>query len=100
MTAAWPPSCLGSAMGSGGYATAPGAATARARHSRRRARRDDRRGGALLGGGHIIIRMINNGTWRGLLPVVLLWGCRSGPPVPAGYQGLVEYDEHVVSFEV
>jgi HlyD family secretion protein len=44
--------------------------------------------------------MINNpGPWRTLALVALL-GCRRGPPVPPGYQGLVEYDEHVVSFEV
>jgi HlyD family secretion protein len=41
----------------------------------------------------------NTGTWRALALLALL-GCRRGPPVPPGYQGLVEYDEHVVSFEV
>ena len=34
------------------------------------------------------------------LALLLLPGCRRAPPVPAGYQGLVEYDDHVVSFEV
>jgi HlyD family secretion protein len=30
----------------------------------------------------------------------MIWGCRRASPLPAGYQGLVAYDEHVVSFEV
>ena len=34
------------------------------------------------------------------LTVLLFSGCRRASPVPAGFQGLVEYDEHVVSFEV
>jgi HlyD family secretion protein len=41
----------------------------------------------------------NRRPWRALAFLALL-GCRRAPPVPAGYQGLVEYDEHVVSFEV
>jgi HlyD family secretion protein len=32
--------------------------------------------------------------------LALTLGCSRPPPVPAGYQGLVEYDERVVSFEV
>ena len=44
--------------------------------------------------------MIKNGLLRGGIALLLLPGCRREPPVPAGYQGLVEYDEHVVSFEV
>src|ERR1700722_11246024 len=44
--------------------------------------------------------MINNRHgWR-TLTLLTLFGCYRTPPVPAGYQGLVEYDEHVVSFEV
>jgi multidrug resistance efflux pump len=34
------------------------------------------------------------------LTVLLLFGCRRDPLVPAGFQGLVEYDERVLSFEV
>lgn len=34
------------------------------------------------------------------LGFLLLVACQRTPPVPPGYQGLVEYDEHVVSFEV
>jgi|HubBroStandDraft_2_1064218.scaffolds.fasta_scaffold204241_1 HlyD family secretion protein len=44
--------------------------------------------------------MIKNGLRGGTLALLLLLGCQSGPPVPPGYQGLVEYDERVVSFEV
>jgi HlyD family secretion protein len=32
--------------------------------------------------------------------LLALVSCHRSPPVPPGYQGLVEYDEHVVSFEV
>jgi HlyD family secretion protein len=33
--------------------------------------------------------------------LALVWlGCRDAPPVPAGFQGLVEYDERTISFEV
>lgn len=31
---------------------------------------------------------------------LLLLGCHRGRPVPEGYQGLVEYDDRIVSFEV
>jgi len=41
----------------------------------------------------------NRRPWRAL-PLLVFLGCHRGPPVPPGYQGLVEYDEHVVSFEV
>jgi HlyD family secretion protein len=34
------------------------------------------------------------------MAMALALGCSRAPPVPAGYQGLVEYDERVVSFEV
>jgi HlyD family secretion protein len=47
--------------------------------------------------------MINNREGRGVAaPVLLLLvsACRRDSHVPAGFQGLVEYDEHVVSFEV
>lgn len=38
---------------------------------------------------------------RPLIAVLLaLVACRRSPAVPAGFQGLVEYDEHIVSFEV
>ena len=50
--------------------------------------------------GPIIRRMINNRLRRRTLTLLVLLGCRRGSPVPPGYQGLVEYDEHVVSFEV
>jgi HlyD family secretion protein len=36
----------------------------------------------------------------GPLGVALLLGCNRAPPVPPGFQGLVEFDEHVVSYEV
>jgi HlyD family secretion protein len=32
--------------------------------------------------------------------LLFLAGCSRGPPVPPGFQGLVEYDERVISFEV
>ena len=32
--------------------------------------------------------------------VLVLAGCAKGPPVPPGLQGLVEYDQRVISFEV
>jgi HlyD family secretion protein len=38
-------------------------------------------------------------SWR-TLALLLLARCHGSPPAPPGYQGLVEYDEHVVSFEV
>jgi HlyD family secretion protein len=41
----------------------------------------------------------NRLRWR-MLALLALVSCRRAPPVPPGYQGLVEYDEHVVSFEV
>jgi HlyD family secretion protein len=44
--------------------------------------------------------MINNGLRRAVFALLLLAGCHREPPVPPGYQGLVEYDEHIVSFEV
>ena len=44
--------------------------------------------------------MIKNRGARWALPLLAVFACRRAPPVPAGYQGLVEYDEHVVSFEV
>jgi HlyD family secretion protein len=45
--------------------------------------------------------MVNNNVRAWALALLLLGaGCKGGPPVPPGYQGLVEYDEHVVSFEV
>jgi len=46
--------------------------------------------------------MIRNarGALRVALPMALLLGCSRPPPVPPGYQGLVEYDERVVSYEV
>jgi HlyD family secretion protein len=44
--------------------------------------------------------MINNGLRGGLVALSLLGACRRDPPVPPGFQGLVEYDEHIVSFEV
>ena len=62
-----------------------------------------RPGGSVLAfpaAGHIIRRMISNSRAR--LPAValgLLLGCRGTPPVPAGFQGLVEYDDRVISFE-
>ncbi len=55
---------------------------------------------AFSAGGPIIVRMIKNRRpWR-TVALLALVGCHRGPPVPPGYQGLVEYDEHVVSFEV
>jgi len=47
--------------------------------------------------------MIRNGRTFAFLAataLVLTLGCRRAAPVPPGYQGLVEYDERVVSFEV
>ncbi len=44
--------------------------------------------------------MKNCPRWHAFAVLGLLLGCRRGPPVPPGYQGLLEYDEHVVSFEV
>jgi HlyD family secretion protein len=38
--------------------------------------------------------------WHLAALMLALASCRRTPPVPVGYQGLVEYDEHVVSFEV
>jgi HlyD family secretion protein len=43
--------------------------------------------------------MIKNGLRGGAL-LVFLGACRPHSHVPEGYQGLVAYDEHVVSFEV
>lgn len=36
----------------------------------------------------------------GALLVLALGGCRRGPEVPQGFQGLVEYDQRVIGFEV
>jgi HlyD family secretion protein len=44
--------------------------------------------------------MIKNGAASRALPLLIVFGCHRSTPVPPGYQGLVEYDEHVVSFEV
>jgi HlyD family secretion protein len=44
--------------------------------------------------------MIKNGWSLPGLIVLLLGACHGDPPVPPGYQGLVEYDERLVSFEV
>jgi HlyD family secretion protein len=41
----------------------------------------------------------NRRPWPVVAAVGLL-ACHRSPPVPPGYQGVVEYDEHVVSFEV
>jgi HlyD family secretion protein len=41
-----------------------------------------------------------SGLRCGGLALLLVPACRREASVPAGYQGLVEYDEHVVSFEV
>ncbi|HEY8091950.1 MAG TPA: HlyD family efflux transporter periplasmic adaptor subunit [Polyangiaceae bacterium] len=43
--------------------------------------------------------MVKNAATAAIL-AALLAGCRSGPPVPPGFQGLVEYDDRVLSFEV
>ncbi len=48
----------------------------------------------------MVRRVINNGLREGALGLLLFLGCQNSPPVPVGFQGLVEYDEHVVSFEV
>jgi HlyD family secretion protein len=44
--------------------------------------------------------MIKNWRPSRILVPLALAGCHRGLPVPPGYQGLIEYDEHVVSFEV
>jgi len=49
-------------------------------------------------GGRIIRRMIKN-VLAGTFLLVLV-GCQKGPPVPPGFQGLIAYDERVISFEV
>jgi HlyD family secretion protein len=41
----------------------------------------------------------NRRPWRALA-LALALSCHRSPSVPPGYQGLVEFDEHVVSFEV
>ncbi|MGD0529064.1 MAG: HlyD family efflux transporter periplasmic adaptor subunit [Polyangiaceae bacterium] len=46
-----------------------------------------------------MIRNVLRPSWA-VLGTALLAGCTRAPPVPPGYQGLVEYDERVVSFEV
>lgn len=47
----------------------------------------------------IIRRMIKNSPAL-VLGVALLVGCRARASTPPGYQGVVEYDERIVSFEV
>jgi HlyD family secretion protein len=44
--------------------------------------------------------MVTHGPQRAALTFLLLFGCRRDPLVPTGFQGLVEYDERVLSFEV
>jgi HlyD family secretion protein len=44
--------------------------------------------------------MIKNALRRGVLAFLFLGACHGAPPVPPGFQGLVEYDERIVSFEV
>ena len=44
--------------------------------------------------------MIRNARGTAAFAFALLLGCAKAPPVPPGYQGLVEYDERIVSFEV
>jgi len=44
--------------------------------------------------------MIRNSGAAAVLGLAVLLGCAKAPPVPPGFQGLVEYDERVVSFEV
>jgi len=39
-------------------------------------------------------------VWAGFLLLVLGTGCRQGGKLPPGYQGVVEYDERIVAFEV
>jgi HlyD family secretion protein len=46
-----------------------------------------------------MIRNASPWSWAGVA-LALVLGCGKAPPVPPGYQGLVEYDERVVSFEV
>ncbi|HEY3817846.1 MAG TPA: HlyD family efflux transporter periplasmic adaptor subunit [Polyangiaceae bacterium] len=46
-----------------------------------------------------MIRNAVAASWAALGAALLL-ACTRAPPVPPGYQGLVEYDERVVSFEV
>jgi HlyD family secretion protein len=50
---------------------------------------------------HALAGSFVRGARRGALPVALLFllACHRSAPAPAGYQGLVEYDDHVVSFE-
>jgi multidrug efflux pump subunit AcrA (membrane-fusion protein) len=45
-------------------------------------------------------RALKSGLRCGGIALLLVSACRHEVSVPAGYQGLVEYDEHVVSFEV
>ncbi|MGH7298305.1 MAG: HlyD family secretion protein, partial [Polyangiaceae bacterium] len=44
--------------------------------------------------------MIKNSAVAAGLALLVLVGCRKGPPVPPGFQGLVEYDDRTLSFEV
>jgi HlyD family secretion protein len=44
--------------------------------------------------------MVRNGTVALASVAVILAACRSAPAVPQGFQGLVEYDDRVIGFEV